>query len=85
MEKTIKILLSLLIIIVLTAVIVYAILPYINYFFGAFILYIVFRPVYNFLVKKSPTLKANRSSFSNNNFSICCFNSIIFSFEYNYR
>jgi predicted PurR-regulated permease PerM len=51
MEKTVKISLSLLIIIVLTAVIVYSILPYINYFFGAFILYIVFRPVYNFFVK----------------------------------
>jgi predicted PurR-regulated permease PerM len=52
MERTVKMGLALLIIIVLTAVIVYATLPYLNYFFGAFILYIIFRSLYHFLVKK---------------------------------
>ena len=53
MEKIVKLTLALLIIIVLTAVIVYATLPYLNYFFGAFILYIIFRPLYQFFVKKA--------------------------------
>jgi predicted PurR-regulated permease PerM len=52
MEKTVKMALALLIIIVLTAVTVYAILPYLNYFFGAFILYVIFRPMYQFFLKK---------------------------------
>ncbi|HEY3361108.1 MAG TPA: AI-2E family transporter [Methanosarcina sp.] len=52
MEKIAKMALALLIIIVLTAVIIYATLPYLNYFFGAFILYIIFRPLYHLLVKK---------------------------------
>jgi predicted PurR-regulated permease PerM len=52
MEKVVKMALALLIIIVLTAVIVYATLPYLNYFFGAFILYIVFRSLYHFFVKR---------------------------------
>lgn len=52
MEKIAKMALALLIIIVLTAVIIYATLPYLNYFFGAFILYIIFRPLYHFFVKK---------------------------------
>jgi predicted PurR-regulated permease PerM len=52
MERTVKMGLALLIIIVLTAVIVYATLPYLNYFFGAFILYIIFRSLYHFFVKK---------------------------------
>jgi predicted PurR-regulated permease PerM len=52
MEKVVKMTLALLIIIVLTAVIIYATLPYLNYFFGAFILYIIFRSPYHFLVKR---------------------------------
>jgi Predicted permease len=52
MEKIAKMALALLIIIVLTAVIIYATLPYLNYFFGAFILYIIFRPLYHLLVRK---------------------------------
>lgn len=52
MEKDVKMALALLIIIVLTAVIVYAILPYLNYFFGAFILYIIFESLYHFFVRK---------------------------------
>ncbi len=52
MERTAKIALALLIIIILTAAIVYATLPYLNYFFGAFILYIIFRPLYHFFVKR---------------------------------
>ena len=53
MERTVKMALALLIITVLTAVIVYATLPYLNYFFGAFILYIVFRSLYHFFVKRA--------------------------------
>lgn len=52
MEKLVKMALALLIIIILTAVIVYASLPYLNYFFGAFILYIIFRSLFQFLVTK---------------------------------
>jgi predicted PurR-regulated permease PerM len=51
MERIAKMALALLIIIILTTVIVYASLPYLNYFFGAFILYIIFRPLYHFFVK----------------------------------
>jgi predicted PurR-regulated permease PerM len=52
MEKTAKMVLALIIIIILTAVVIYATLPYLNYFFGAFILYIVFRPLHHFFVRK---------------------------------
>jgi predicted PurR-regulated permease PerM len=52
MERIVKMTLALLIIIILTAAIVYAVLPYLNYFFGAFILYIIFRYVYHFFVKR---------------------------------
>jgi len=52
MERISKMALALLIIIILTAGIVYATLPYLNYFFGAFILYIIFRPLYHFFVKR---------------------------------
>lgn len=54
MEKNVKMALALLIIIVLTVVIGYAILPYLNYFFGAFILYIIFEPLYHNIVRKTP-------------------------------
>jgi len=53
MEKVVKMALALLIIIVLTAVIVYATLPYLNYFFGAFVLYIIFRSLYHFFVTRA--------------------------------
>jgi predicted PurR-regulated permease PerM len=52
MERIVKMALALLIIIILTAVIVYATLPYLNYFFGAFILYIIFESLYHFFVRK---------------------------------
>jgi predicted PurR-regulated permease PerM len=52
MEKIVKMVLSLLTITLLTTVIVYATLPYLNYFLGAFILYIIFRSLYHFFVKK---------------------------------
>jgi predicted PurR-regulated permease PerM len=52
MEKNVKMALALLIIVVLTAVIVYAIFPYLNYFFGAFILYIIFESLYHFFTKR---------------------------------
>jgi|SRR5665647_110393 len=52
MERIAKMALALLIIIILTAVIVHATLPYLNYFFGAFILYIIFGSLYHFLVKR---------------------------------
>ena len=53
MEKNVKMALALLIIVILTAVIIYAILPYLNYFFGAFILYIIFESLYRFFLKKT--------------------------------
>ena len=52
MERIAKMVMALLTIILLTAVIVYATLPYLNYFLGAFILYITFRSLYHFFVKK---------------------------------
>ncbi len=53
MERIVKMVMSLLTIILLTMVIVYATLPYLNYFLGAFILYIIFRSLYHFFVKKT--------------------------------
>jgi len=53
MERIAKMVMALLTIILLTAVIVYATLPYLNYFLGAFILYIIFRSLYHFFVKKT--------------------------------
>ena len=52
MERIVKMVMALLTIILLTAVIVYATLPYLNYFLGAFILYIIFRSLYHSFVKK---------------------------------
>lgn len=52
MEKSVKMVLALLIITILTLVIAYATLPYINYIFGAFILYVIFRFLYQFIIKK---------------------------------
>jgi predicted PurR-regulated permease PerM len=53
MEKQVKTALALLIIIILSAVILYAVFPYINYFFGGFILYAIFKPLYHFLLKRT--------------------------------
>ncbi|MEZ5333778.1 MAG: AI-2E family transporter [Methanolobus sp.] len=49
---------ALLILVVLAAVLLYALYPYINAFFGAFILYVVFKPLYTYMINK---LKVNRS------------------------
>jgi predicted PurR-regulated permease PerM len=43
---------ALLILVILAAVLVYALYPYINAFFGAFILYVVFKPLYTYLITK---------------------------------
>lgn len=53
MKKAVKMALALLIIAVLTVVIVYATLPYLNYFFGALILFIIFRSLYHLLVRRA--------------------------------
>jgi predicted PurR-regulated permease PerM len=53
MERNIKMTLALLIIVALTAVIVYAGLPYLNYFLGAFILYIIFESLYHFFIRRT--------------------------------
>ncbi len=45
--------LAILIITILTVIIVYATLPYLNYIFGGLILFTIFRPLYHFLVKKA--------------------------------
>ena len=52
MEKSVKMVLALLVIILLTVVVAYATLPYINYIFGAFILFVIFRSLYKFLIQK---------------------------------
>lgn len=53
MEKYVRTALALFLIIILSAVILYAVLPYINYLLGGFILYAIFKPLYNFLLKRS--------------------------------
>ncbi|WP_231592552.1 AI-2E family transporter [Methanosarcina sp. Kolksee] len=52
MKKAVKMTLALLIIVVLTVLIAYATLPFLNYIFGALILFVIFRPLYHFLVRK---------------------------------
>ncbi|MDD3043827.1 MAG: AI-2E family transporter, partial [Methanosarcinaceae archaeon] len=49
MERPVKMMLALLLIIILAAVLSFSLLPYINAFFGAFILFVIFRPAYKFL------------------------------------
>ncbi len=49
---------ALLILGLLAAVLIYALYPYINAFFGAFILYVVFKPLYIYMTSR---LKVNRS------------------------
>ncbi|WMW24638.1 AI-2E family transporter [Methanolobus sediminis] len=58
MNNTSKMLQALLMLSILAAVLVYALYPYINAFFGAFILYVVFKPLYTYLVTKQ---KINKS------------------------
>lgn len=53
MKKNAKMALALLMIAVLTVVIAYATLPYLNYIFGALILFVIFRPLYHFLVRRA--------------------------------
>ncbi|MGM0770002.1 MAG: AI-2E family transporter [Halobacteriota archaeon] len=51
-ERSVKMVLALLAIIILAVVLSYALLPYINAFLGAFILYVIFKPVYCLLTEK---------------------------------
>ncbi|MGB9941413.1 AI-2E family transporter [Methanosarcina sp.] len=53
MKKNVKMALALLIITVLTVVIVYATLPFLNYIFGGLILFTIFRSLYHFLVRRA--------------------------------
>ena len=53
MERIVKMVLALLTITLLAAVVIYATLPYLNYFLGAFILYIIFKSLYHFLIRKT--------------------------------
>ncbi|WP_292464785.1 AI-2E family transporter [Methanolobus sp.] len=48
-EKPHKMILSALFLVILLAVLAYSLYPYINAFFGALIMYVVFRPMYTFL------------------------------------
>ncbi len=43
---------ALLVLSILAAVLIYALYPYINAFFGAFILYVIFKPLYIYITKK---------------------------------
>jgi predicted PurR-regulated permease PerM len=52
MERQVRTALALILIVILGAVIIYAILPYINYIFGSLILFVIFKPLYRFLLKK---------------------------------
>lgn len=49
---------ALLILTILVAVLAYALYPYINAFFGAFILYVIFKPLYAYMINR---LKVNQS------------------------
>ncbi len=51
-ERSVKMVLALLCIIILAIVLSYALLPYINAFLGAFILYVIFKPVYCLLTER---------------------------------
>ncbi|KKG08178.1 hypothetical protein EO95_16375 [Methanosarcina sp. 1.H.T.1A.1] len=53
MERYVRTALALLLIIILSAVIIYAVLPYIDYFFGGFILSVIFKPLYHFFLKRA--------------------------------
>ncbi|MEL4305162.1 AI-2E family transporter [Methanococcoides sp. LMO-2] len=51
-ERSVKMILALLAIIILAVVLSYALIPYINAFLGAFILYVIFKPVYCLLTER---------------------------------
>ncbi len=51
-ERSVKMVLALLCIIILAIVLSYALLPYVNAFLGAFILYVIFKPVYCLLTER---------------------------------
>lgn len=51
MERQVRTALALLLIIILSGVIIYAVLPYIDYLFGSFILFVIFKPLYHFFLK----------------------------------
>lgn len=52
MELSIKMIMALLLLTALTVVLVHALLPYTNAFLGAFILYVLLRPLYHLMVKR---------------------------------
>jgi predicted PurR-regulated permease PerM len=52
MEKQVRTALALLVIIILSGIIIYAVLPYINYLLGGFILFVIFKPMYYFFLEK---------------------------------
>ena len=52
MERSIKMIMALLILAALAVVLVHALLPYTNAFLGAFILYVLLRPVYHLMVRR---------------------------------
>lgn len=52
MERQIRLALALLLIVILSIVIIYAVLPYIDYLFGGFILFVIFKPLYHFFKGK---------------------------------
>lgn len=62
-ERSVKMVLALLCIIILATVLSYALLPYINAFLGAFILYVIFNPVYCLLTERLK-LRKNVSALS---------------------
>lgn len=53
MERQVRTALALLLIIILSTIIIYAVLPYINYLFGGFILFVLFKPLYHFFLKRA--------------------------------
>lgn len=63
MERPIKMIMALLLLAVLAVVLVHALLPYINAFLGAFILYVLLRPVYQFMIRRGRLPKKSFSSF----------------------
>ncbi|WP_292352525.1 AI-2E family transporter [Methanomethylovorans sp. PtaU1.Bin093] len=52
MERSIKMIMALLLLAALAVVLVHALLPYTNAFLGAFILYVLLRPVYHLMVRR---------------------------------
>ncbi|AGB49532.1 putative permease [Methanomethylovorans hollandica DSM 15978] len=52
MERPFKMAMALLMLAVLAAVLIHALLPYINAFLGAFIIFVILRPLYHFMVRR---------------------------------